>query len=222
MELMVPTPNWEFLKPAIQNGADSVYIPVQGLVTISYRGVIFSKEEVSSAIEYAHKYQKKAYVVFNAKLADNQYADILQAIKDVIPYQPDGLVFGDYRLISWVSDNFPDRNFEIIASVVCGIKSNRDVNFAQCMGADRIIVPWLGLKALENLKVPPKLGVDIFVDGDQEYQNFPLEELILKDWIRGVKVGANSEVNNFVNIIHEFRKRLDKVKDSSGSLAVNY
>ncbi|MDD5773313.1 MAG: U32 family peptidase [bacterium] len=213
MELMVPTPNWEFLKSAIQNGADSVYIPVQGLVTISYHGVIFSKEEVSSAIEYAHKYQKKAYVVFNAKLADNQYDDILQAIKDVIPYQPDGLVLGDYRLISWVSDNFPDSNIEIIASVVCGIQSNRDANFARCMGADRIIVPWLGLKALENLKVSPKLGIDIFFDGDQEYENLPLEELVPRDFVRGVKVGANCEINDFVNIIREFRKRLDKVKD---------
>lgn len=222
MELMVPTPNWDFLKAAIQNGADSVYIPVQGLVTISYRGIIFSKEEVRPAIEYAHKYQKKAYVVFNARLADNQYADILQAIKDIIPCQPDGLVLGDYRLISWVSDNFSKRNIEIIASVVCGIKSNRDANFAQCMGADRIIVPWLGLAALENLNVSQKLGIDIFFDGDQENENFPLEELVSRDFIRGVKAGANCEMDNFVNIIREFRKRLDKAKDASGSLAVNY
>ncbi|MEW6088703.1 MAG: U32 family peptidase [bacterium] len=210
MELIVPTPNWEFLKSAVQNGTDAVYIPVQGLVTISYCGVLFSRDEVHSAIEYAHKYKKKAYVVFNAKLADNQYSNILQAIKDVIPYQADGLVLGDYRLITWVADNNPCRNFEIIASVVCGIKSNLDANFALSMGADRIIVPWLGLEALEKLKVSPRLGVDIFIDENQEYSDFVIEELVSRDWIKGVKVATNCELNNFVNIIRKFRMQLDK------------
>jgi len=144
-ELVVPSPNEKVAKLALEAGADTVYLPLTGHVSIRFASKFFSLDDIPPLTDFAHERQKKVFMVANGfpKMGgEKTYQDI---IKRGMEIGVDGIVLGSIGLLRWAAklkkaNGYPG---SIIASGIVSAVSSRSPRFLAGIGVDRIIVPRL-------------------------------------------------------------------------------
>ena len=107
MELLSPVGNFECLKAAVQNGADSVYL---GSDLYSARAFAnnFSGKNLEKAIEYAKIRGIKTYLTLNTLIKDNEIENAFKLAKQAYEYGIDAILVQDLGLAMKLIREFPD------------------------------------------------------------------------------------------------------------------
>ncbi|MFC1512646.1 U32 family peptidase [bacterium] len=111
-ELLIPAGNMECLKYAFEYGADAVYIGGRNW-NLRINTDNFSIDEIESAVQYAHKLNKKIYVTVNTILVNKDFNDILDYIKDLKKIRVDALIISDPGLIYVAVKEIPDMKIHL-------------------------------------------------------------------------------------------------------------
>ncbi|MEE8168894.1 MAG: peptidase U32 family protein [Candidatus Hydrothermarchaeales archaeon] len=163
VELVVPTPNLEVLKAALDSGADSVYVPITKKVSIRFGSSFFSLGEMEKAVGYAHDLGKKAYVVVNAHVRDRGLEDFQRTVESIYSAEADGVVVSSFGVIDWINKHYP---IKIIASGVASAISPEDALFLKSLGVTRVIIPRLrSLQSIKEYKEKTNMEVEVYVSG---------------------------------------------------------
>ena len=87
VELLAPAGSLPIFYAVINAGADAVYVggPKYGARAYAKN---FTEEELITAIDYAHLYNKKVYMTFNILLKDEEF---FESLKMLIPFYEAGL-----------------------------------------------------------------------------------------------------------------------------------
>jgi len=144
-ELVVPSPSETVAKLALDAGADTVYLPLTGHVSIRFASNFFSLDDIPPLTSFAHERQKKVFMVANGfprMGGEKPYRDI---IKRGMEIGVDGIVLGSIGLLRWAAklkeaNGYPG---SIIASGIVSASSSSSPRFLASIGVDRIIVPRL-------------------------------------------------------------------------------
>jgi len=144
-ELVVPSPNETVARLALEAGADTVYLPLTGHVSIRFASRFFSIDDIPRLASFAHERQKKVFMVANGfpKMGEEKtYQDI---IKRGMEIGVDGIVLGSIGLLRWAAKLKKANGYSgsIIASGIVSAVSSRSPRFLANIGVDRIIVPRL-------------------------------------------------------------------------------
>ena len=107
IELLAPAGDFESLKAAVQNGADSVYF---GSDLFNARAFAhnFNLEDLQNVIRYAKIRGVKTYLTLNTLIKDSEFTDALLLAKKVYEFGIDAILVQDLGLAMKLIKAFPD------------------------------------------------------------------------------------------------------------------
>jgi putative protease len=107
IELLSPVGDFECLKAAVQNGADSVYF---GADIFSARAFAhnFNLDDLKKAIQYAKIRGVKTHLTLNTLIKDDEFEVALNLAKTAYEYGIDAIIVQDLGLATKLIELFPD------------------------------------------------------------------------------------------------------------------
>jgi len=163
-ELVVPSPNETVAKLAMEMGADAVYLPITGHVSIRFGSRFFSIEDIPRLARFAEERKKRVFVVANGfpRIGEEKkYQDIILKAMDAGAH---GVVIGSIGLLRWAAQIKKEIGFRgiVIASGVVSAVSSLSSRFLSSIGVDRVIVPrLLSISELSDYSTSP-IEFDVF------------------------------------------------------------
>ncbi len=167
MELVTAANNKQIFIAATESPADSIYLPLTGLVAIRFRQDFFSLSQLPELIDLAHRADKKVYPVINGHPHQKQLPAYQQAAKQIYDSAADGVVVGSPEIICWIKQSLnPKAHFIIIASSSARAVCRQDIDFLSQLGADRVIISRLhSLSEIRELAHQTSAQLELFVHG---------------------------------------------------------
>ncbi|MCF6149440.1 MAG: U32 family peptidase [Candidatus Kuenenia sp.] len=162
-ELLSPASNLECFFAAMEYGADAVYF---GLKQFSARAGAqnFTLEEASSAVAYAHKHGKKAYIALNTLIKTKELANLVDILPALEEIQPDALIIQDLGLFYLLRSQFP--NFPLHASTQMVIHNLAGVQQVEKMGFKRVVLAReLSINEIRNITQHSSIEIEVFIHG---------------------------------------------------------
>ena len=163
-ELILPGGDLERVKIAFEYGADAVYV---GLNKYSLRKaeVRFDLAEISEAIAYAHKINKRLFVTFNIFAHNEHLEDLESDMQRISKFNPDAFIISDPGVFA-ISQRVAHR-IPIHLSTQANTVNIESVKFWRKNGVKRIVLAReLTLDEIKEIhKSVPEMELEIFVHG---------------------------------------------------------
>jgi len=163
IELLSPAGDLEKLKIAFLYGADACYI---GGYDYSLRANAnnFSMEEIKEAVKFAHKLNKKIYVVCNIVFHNENLKDVENYLKDLEKLKVDAVILSDLFLIDIIKRVSP--KLKIFLSTQASITNKESVNYYKSIGADRVVLAReLTKNEIKEISDETDVELEVFLHG---------------------------------------------------------
>ena len=137
IDLLAPVGNFECLKAAVQNGADSVYF---GADIFSARAFAhnFNEEELKQAIDYAKIRGVKTNLTLNTLVKNHELNDAILIAKTAYKFGIDAIIVQDLGLAEFLIKHLP--NLPIHASTQMSVHNLEGALKLQNLGFKRIVL----------------------------------------------------------------------------------
>lgn len=163
IELLSPAGDFECLKAAIQNGADSVYL---GSSSFSARAnaTNFNFEELKNAIEYAHLRDVKINLTLNTLIKNNEFDEAVEIAKKAYEFGVDAIIVQDLGLSKLLNETFPD--IVLHASTQMTAHNLETVKYLEKIGFKRFVVSReLSIDEIKNICKNTNVEIEVFIHG---------------------------------------------------------
>ncbi|MDE2444366.1 MAG: U32 family peptidase [Methanocorpusculum sp.] len=136
-ELLAPAGSPEALKSAVAAGADAVYLGGKTFGARRY-AANFDREELSTAVLYAHKNGVKVYVTVNTLATDDELPEIAEYLIFLSEIGVDAVLIQDQGILSIAREIVPD--LPLHASTQMTIHNTAGIRFAAEHGISRVVL----------------------------------------------------------------------------------
>ena len=163
IELLSPVGDFECLKAAVQNGADSVYF---GANMFSARAFAsnFGEDELEYAINYAKIRGVKTNLTLNTLIKDNEFEAAYNLAKRAYEFGVDAIIVQDLGLAMKLIKDFPD--LAIHGSTQMTIHNLEGARKLQDLGFKRVVLSReLSANEIENICKNVDIEVETFIHG---------------------------------------------------------
>ena len=163
IELLAPVGDFECLKAAVQNGADSVYF---GSNLFSARAFAnnFSGENLKKAIEYAKIRGVKTNLTLNTLIKDDEFDDAILLAAKAYEYGIDAIIVQDLGLAKKLINLFPD--LPIHGSTQMTVHNLNGALELQDLGFKRVVLAReLSLDEIKYICKNTKVEIECFAHG---------------------------------------------------------
>ncbi len=161
VELLSPAGDFSSLSAALNNGADSVYIGMQGC---NMRANVsnFSMDDIKKATLRAHDFDSRLYVCTNTILKDQDF-DLLEKQYPLLrEYGVDAVIVADLGAVELAREN----DLEVHLSVQSNISNLRSLKVLKKLGVTRTILSReLSLTEISKIANKSPLEIEVFVHG---------------------------------------------------------
>ncbi|MBR2704588.1 MAG: U32 family peptidase [Clostridia bacterium] len=163
VELLSPVGDFDCLKAAIQNGADSVYLGADSL-SARASATNFSLENLPDAINYAKLRNVQTHLTLNTLIENNELEEALEIAKTAYEAGIDAIIVQDLGLARYLIKNFPD--LPIHASTQMTIYNLEGAKMAEEMGFSRAVLSReLSLPEIEHICKNCNIEIETFIHG---------------------------------------------------------
>lgn len=167
VELLSPAGNMDCLVAAVKAGADAVYLAGKRFGARASADN-FDDNELISALDFAHTYEKKIYLTLNTLIKEREWSDIYGFLKPLYEAGLDGIIIQDLGLIGYLKEQFP--LLPLHASTQMTITDVGSVNILKDMGVCRVVTAReLSLDEIERIKQETGTEVEVFIHGAMCY-----------------------------------------------------
>ena len=163
IDLLSPVGDFECLKAAVQNGADSVYF---GANLFSARAFAnnFDLEELQKAIEYAKIRGVKTNLTLNTLIKDDEFEDAINLATKAYEFGIDAIIVQDLGLAKKLIEIFPD--LPIHGSTQMSIHNLNGALELQNLGFKRVVLAReLSSSEIEYICKNTDIEIECFVHG---------------------------------------------------------
>lgn len=163
IELLSPVGDFECLKAAVQNGADSVYF---GSNTFSARAFAsnFDDETLEKAITYAKLRGVKTNLTLNTLIKNDEIQSAIELCKKAYEFGIDAIIVQDLGLAHYLIKNFP--GLAIHASTQISVHNLDGVLALQKMGFSRVVLSReVSLEEIEYICKNSDIEIEVFIHG---------------------------------------------------------
>ena len=163
IDLLSPVGDFECLKAAVQNGADSVYF---GANLFSARAFAnnFNLEELKQAIEYAKIRGVKTNLTLNILIKEDEFEDAIFLATKAYEFGIDAIIVQDLGLAKKLIEMFPD--LPIHASTQMTIHNLNGAIQLEKMGFKRIVLAReLSINEIDYICKNTNLEIECFIHG---------------------------------------------------------
>lgn len=163
IDLLSPVGDFECLKAAVQNGADSVYF---GANLFSARAFAnnFDMEELQKAIKYARVRGVKTNLTLNTLIKDSEFKDAIELATKAYEFGIDAIIVQDLGLAKKLISLFPD--LPIHGSTQMTVHNLNGALELQDLGFKRVVLSReLSKDEIEYISKNSKIEIECFVHG---------------------------------------------------------
>ena len=163
IELLSPVGDFECLKAAVQNGADSVYF---GSDTFSARAFAnnFNEENLQKAIEYAKIRGVKTNLTLNTLIKDDEFDDAIYLASKAYEFGIDAIIVQDLGLATKLIELFPD--LPIHGSTQMTVHNLNGALELQKLGFKRVVLAReLSLNEMDYICKNTQIEIECFIHG---------------------------------------------------------
>ena len=161
VELLAPARDFPSISAALKNGADAVYIGMEGC-NLRANASNFSLEEIKEATRIIHDNNAKIYVCTNTILKDKDLKDLESKLPTLHSLGIDAIIVSDLGAIELAADN----GLEVHVSVQANITNAKSLKILKKIGAKRVILSReLSLDEIKEITRKSPIEIEVFVHG---------------------------------------------------------
>ena len=163
IELLCPAGSFEALRAAVCNGADAVYLGVEGFN--ARRGARnFTLQELPEAVAYCHVRGVKVHLTLNTLVGDRELAAATETIIAAANAGVDAFIVQDLGMVALCKQIAP--NMALHASTQMSIHSLEGVMEAAAMGLSRVVLAReLSAQDIKAICRHSPIEIEVFVHG---------------------------------------------------------
>lgn len=162
-ELLAPCGDFECLKAAVQNGADSVYLGTSDF-NARARAKNFDDETLKKAIKYAKLRNVKVHVTLNILIKNEEFEDAVKLAIKVYNFGADALIIQDLGLLEYLIKNYPE--IPVHASTQMTTHNLAGVKQLENMGIQRVVLSReLSINEIKNICNNANVEIETFIHG---------------------------------------------------------
>lgn len=163
IELLAPAGSPESIIATVQNGADAVYLGLNGFN--ARRGAAnFSEEEFKKAVRYCHIRGAKVYVTLNTLVGDRELGEAAGLARMASDYGADGIIIQDMGMIRVIREALPD--IPLHASTQMSVHNLAGVQACAEMGLTRaVLARELTYEQIAFITKHAPIETEVFVHG---------------------------------------------------------
>ncbi len=162
-ELLSPAGDFECLKAAVQNGADSIYLG-SNLFSARASAKNFDDNELQKAIEYCKLRGVKTHLTLNILIKDNEFEEAFNLAKKAYEYGIDAIIVQDFGLAKALIKAFPD--LPIHGSTQMSIHNLQGALELQELGFKRVVLSReLSIEEIEYITNNCDIEIECFIHG---------------------------------------------------------
>ena len=163
IELLSPAGDFDCLKAAVQNGADSVYFGAD-MFSARASATNFSLDNLQEAITYAKLRNVHTHLTLNTLIKNNELSDAISIAKTAYEYGIDAIIVQDLGLANYLIHNFPD--LPIHASTQMTIYNLEGALLAEKLGFSRAVLSReLSISEIEYICKNSNIEIETFIHG---------------------------------------------------------
>lgn len=163
IELLSPAGNFECLKAAVQNGADSVYFG-GSLFNARASANNFDSDELKKAIDYCAVRNVKTHLTLNTLIKDDEFQQAVNLALEAYKFGIDAIIVQDLGLAKYLIENFPD--LPIHASTQMSIHNLEGLQEVEKLGFKRAVLSReLSLEEIAFICAHSNIEIETFVHG---------------------------------------------------------
>lgn len=167
VELLAPAGNYESFLGAVHAGADAVYLGGEKFGARAYADN-FTKEQLCSAIRYAHLYNRKVYLTLNTLVKEREMSQLYEYLSPFYEEGLDGVIIQDIGVFLYVKEHFPKLSLHV--STQMAITGAYGAEKLKQLGAERIVpARELSLEEVHLIKEKTGIEIETFIHGAMCY-----------------------------------------------------
>lgn len=166
LELVCPAGTPAALTAAVAAGADSVYLGFRDETNArNFPGLNFSRDELATGIEFAHRQGAKVLVAINTFPEAGNFEPWRRAVDDAAERGADAFILADIGLAAYAADRHPEVRRHL--SVQAAAANPEAINFyARELGVRRVVLPRvLTIPEIAALNQEISVETEVFVFG---------------------------------------------------------
>lgn len=161
VELLAPARDFTALRSALNNGADAVYIGLDGYNMRAHSGN-FTIANLDQAADTCHQYDAGLYVCTNTVMRDRDIDRLKTIFPQIQSAGADAIIASDLGVLKIASD----ANIEVHLSVQANISNSESLKLLADLGVKRVILSReLSLHEIREIIKDSPLEVEVFVHG---------------------------------------------------------
>lgn len=162
-ELLSPVGDFECLKAAVQNGADSVYLGASSF-NARARATNFGNEELLEAIKYAKLRNVSVHLTLNTLIKNEEFENAVNLAIEAYNLGVDAIIVQDLGLATYLLENYPE--IPIHASTQMTVHNLDGVRQLENMGFSRVVLSReLDINEIEYIRKNTHTELEVFVHG---------------------------------------------------------
>lgn len=163
IELLAPAGDIEKLKIAYLYGADACYIGGQNY-SLRANANNFSLEEISTAVKYAHKLNKKLYVTVNIIFHNENIEGLKTYLKTLASFKVDAVIVSDPLVIDLIKEE--NINLKVHVSTQNSTTNKESVKYWLNHGVERVVLAReVPKKDIKEIIKETNAEIEVFLHG---------------------------------------------------------
>ena len=163
IELLSPAGDFDSLKAAVQNGADSVYLG-GNLFNARHSATNFDNDLLKEAIKYCKLRNVKTNLTLNTLIKNNEFEPALNLAKFAYESGIDAIIVQDLGLAKFLIKNLPD--LPIHASTQMTVHNLDGVLALEKLGFKRVVLSReLSINEIEYICKNCNVEIEVFIHG---------------------------------------------------------
>ena len=163
IELLSPVGDFECLKAAVQNGANSVYLGASSF-SARAKATNFNIDELKKAISYAKTHNVSVHLTLNTLIKNSEFEEAVSLAIKAYNAGVDTIIIQDLGLAKYLLQNFPE--IPIHASTQMTIHNLAGAKQLEKMGFSRAVLSReLSIDEIEYIRKNTSLELEVFIHG---------------------------------------------------------
>ena len=163
IELLSPCGDFECLKAAIQNGADSVYLGASSF-SARAKATNFDHNELLEAIRYAKLRNVRVHLALNTLIKNNEFQDAVNLAIRAYNIGVDAIIIQDLGLADFIIKNYPE--IPLHASTQMTVHNLEGCKQLEKLGYQRVVLAReLSIDEIEYIRENTSLEIEVFIHG---------------------------------------------------------
>lgn len=159
--LLSPAGDWPSLRAAVEAGADSVYLGVEGF-NMRANARNFKVSELKKIVDFCHKNKVEVYVTVNTIIFEDELKKVDILLDKIKKAKADAIIAWDFSVIQLALK----KNIPVHVSTQMSISNSESAKFFEKMGVAGInLARECSLKQIQDIKRKTKLEIETFIHG---------------------------------------------------------